>query len=149
MLGKGGMVHHRGQTYKMCHGDKLPTCGQYQSQSLPSSLQREGGKYHTFSCRDELIIDQTGRIVNPLHPSAVIKPFSQTGELASLSQRKAKRENDMKKIADLKTNIVCFTFPSLSFCYPLPRAYPCHNFLSPPSTPGQRIITAAVFIGMT
>lgn len=87
--------------------------------------------------------------MNSSHLPAITKSFSQTGELASLSQREVRRENDKEKIqsADLKTNIVWLTFPAFSFYYPLPLASPCHNF--PSVSPGQRIITAAVFIGMT
>lgn len=50
------------------------------------------------------ITDKTGKNIKPSHLPVINKSLSQTGELASLSQR----ENDMKKIqsADLKTNIV-------------------------------------------
>lgn len=76
--------------------------------------------------RTTVIIDKTGKNINPSHLPAITKSLSQTGELASLSQR----ENDMKKIqsADLKTNIVWLTFPAFSLDYPI--ACPCHNFLS-------------------
>lgn len=81
----------------------------------------------------KLITDRSGRNINPSHLPSITKSFAQTGELASLSQTKARRENDMKKIqsADLKTNIVWLTFHTVSFLLPpSPLAFPCHNFLS-------------------